>query len=104
MNDQNFKNLLQTADLNNQWARKVLTTERGLHAETLIIALARMAGSLMYRSFGLGDSIQPGTVVLSPKANIDGPKLMNLMIITLQHLGHKTLVESTIDTKSHLSG
>lgn len=93
----NFENLLKTADMFNEWTRKAVSTDRGLHAETLIISQARMAGTLMYMSFGLGNSFAPGTVVLSPRANIDGPKLMNVMIATLRQLGHKDFAEQDVN-------
>ena len=87
MTDEQHKALITAADYFNETARKLLTTEGRLHAETLIASVARMAGSMMYRSFGFDNTIEPGTAVLSEQANIHGPKLMNVMFVTLQQLG-----------------
>lgn len=89
MENENFKKLTSAAEFFNETARKLLATEQGLHAETLISSVARMSGSLMYRSFGFDQKIEPGTSVFSDQANIHGPKLMNLMLVTLQQLGQK---------------
>jgi hypothetical protein len=89
MSNEQQKALLAAADFFNQSARKLLTIEGRLHAETLIASVARMAGSMMYRSFNFDKTIEPGTAVLSDQANIHGPKLMNVMFATLQQLGDK---------------
>ena len=94
MDNHNHKKLLSAAAFFNETARKLIATERGLHAETLIISVARMAGALMYRSFGFDETIKPGTTVLSDQANLHGPKLMELMLVTLRQLGHKIGEES----------
>jgi len=96
-NDQQ-KALLAAASFFNEIAKKRLTTERGLHAETLIMSVARLSGSLMYKSFGLDDKLAPGTTVLSEQANQHGPKLMDMMLVTLQQLG-QPITEATVDTK-----
>lgn len=57
-------------------------------AETVIAAVARMAGSFLFRSFELPLSgIQPGAVVLSEEANQQGPRLIQLLSAVLQSLG-----------------
>lgn len=89
MTDEQHKALIVAADFFNESARKLLTIEGRLHAETLIASVARMAGSMMYRSFGFDKTIEPGTALLSDQANIHGPKLMNVMFVTLQQLGDK---------------
>jgi len=89
MNDEQHKALISAASFFNESSRKILTIDGKLHAETLIASVARMAGSLMYRSFGFDKAITPGTSVLSDQANIHGPKLMNVMFATLHQLGHK---------------
>lgn len=95
MTDEQYKKMTSAAEFFNEAARKFLITEHGLHAETLISSVARMAGSLMYRSFGFDEKIEPGTAVLSDKANIEGPKLMNGMYATLRQLGHQIGEENT---------
>jgi hypothetical protein len=79
MSNEQHKALIAAADFFTQSARKLLTVDGRLHAETLIASVARMAGSLMYRSFNFDQTIEPGTGVLSDQANIHGPKLMNDM-------------------------
>ena len=92
--DDNYKKLLSAAEFLNDTARKLLATERGLHAETLIVSVARMAGTLMYINFDFDKNIKPGTTVLSEHANLHGPKLMELMFVTLRQLGHKVTEEN----------
>jgi len=89
MNNEQHKALITAANFFNESARKLLAIDGKLHAETLIASVARMAGSLMYRSFNFDKTIEPGTAVFSDQANVDGPKLMNLMFATLQRLGDK---------------
>lgn len=90
MDNEKYKALIAAANLFNQISRKMLAVDGYLHAETLIVSTARMAGSLMYRSFGFDNKqIKPGTSVLSDHANLHGPKLMNMMLATLQQLGHQ---------------
>ncbi len=51
-----------------------------LHSETVIAAAARMAGTMLFRSFGLDTSkVPPGTAVLSNEANEKGPELLNIV-------------------------
>lgn len=96
MDNEKNKTLISAADFFCNTAKKLLTTERGLHAETLIISVARMSGSLMFRSFGFNQALEPGSTVLSEQANIHGPKLMNLMFATLQQLGN-TIGEASLN-------
>lgn len=89
MSNDQHKALLLAADFFNQSARKLLAVDGRLHAETLIASVARMAGSMMYRSFNFDKTIEPGTAVLSDQANIHDPKLMHVMFATLHQLGDK---------------
>ncbi|HEX5277991.1 MAG TPA: hypothetical protein VFW42_10015 [Fluviicoccus sp.] len=98
MDNEKHKKLIEAAVFFNEAARKLLVNEKGLHAETLISSVSRISGSLMYRTFGHPTTIEGGTAVLSDKANIFGPKLMNLMLSTLQQLGHK-IGEENINTE-----
>jgi len=79
--------LIESANYFNRAARTQLSQNDQFHPETVILALARTAGSLMYRSFGFDPGTAPGTTVLSDQANTEGPKLMNVMFATLQQLG-----------------
>ena len=56
-----------------------VTDERGVHAETAVAAVARMAGTFLFRSFGfhLPDA-KPGQPVLSEAANEQGPRLVEI--------------------------
>jgi hypothetical protein len=66
----------------------LLKTERGVHAETAVAGLARMAGTFLFRGFDFPlNEVQPGQVVLSGTANAEGPRLVELMGGVLAHLG-----------------
>jgi len=57
-------------------------------AETVIGAVARMAGSFLFRSFGLPlTGVKPGSVVLSDQANQQGPRLIQILGGVLQGIG-----------------
>lgn len=60
---------------------------RGVHAETAIAALARMAGTFLFRSFGFEiKGITPGQAVFSDQANEEGPRLLDILGSTLAAL------------------
>lgn len=57
-------------------------------AETAIVSVARMAGSLLLRSLDLPlTSMQPGSAVLSEQADLQGPRLIQLLGAVLQGIG-----------------
>lgn len=59
-------------------------------AEIVIGSAARMAGSFLFRSFGLPlTGIQPGSVVLSEQANQQGPRLIQILGGVLENIGVK---------------
>ncbi|WP_431633823.1 hypothetical protein ACQVBX_09340 [Dyella sp. KULCS107] len=63
-------------------------TGRAVHAETAIAAAARLSGSLLLRSFNLDiNKFEPGSVLLSEKANEEGPQLINILGSMLQNFG-----------------
>jgi hypothetical protein len=65
-----------------------LKTERGVHAETVVAGAARMAGTFLFRSFGFpNQGLEPGQVVLSDKANEEGPVLIQVLGGVLSHIG-----------------
>ena len=65
-----------------------LNTELGVHAETAVAGVARMAGTYLFRSFGLPMcDIQPGQVVLSDMANEQGPALIEILGGALTQIG-----------------
>lgn len=65
-----------------------LKTERGVHAETAVAGAARMAGTFLFRSFGLAaEGLEPGQVVLSEQANEAGPQLIQILGGVLSHIG-----------------
>ena len=53
-------------------------TPQGIHPGTVLAAAAWLAGTSLYRSFGYPQSPEPGTVMLSEKANQEFPKLLDL--------------------------
>ena len=65
-----------------------LRTDKGVHAETAVASVARMAGTFLFRSLGfqLGD-VEPGQVVLSEQANEAGPRLIQVLVGALAELG-----------------
>jgi hypothetical protein len=72
-----------------------LNTEQGVHAETAVAALARMAGTCLFRSFSFPMSeIQPGQIVLSDRSNLQGPVLMEILREALIQLGVSLNAES----------
>jgi len=53
-------------------------TPEGIHPGNVLSAAAWLAGTSLYRSFGYPQSPEPGTVMLSEKANQEFPKLLDL--------------------------
>lgn len=53
-------------------------TPQGIHPGTVLSAGAWLAGTSLYRSFGYAQTSEPGTVMLSEKANQAFPKLLDL--------------------------
>ena len=61
---------------------------RAVHPETAIAAGARMAGTMLFRSFSFDTSkMPPGSAILSDKANQKGPELMNILFAMLNKYG-----------------
>jgi hypothetical protein len=65
-----------------------LKTDKGVHAETAVASVARMAGTFLFRSFGfqLAD-VEPGGAVLSEEANDAGPRLIQVLAAALAEIG-----------------
>ena len=53
-------------------------TPQGTHPGTVLSAAAWLAGTSLYRSFGYAQHPEPGTVMLSEKANQGFPRLLEL--------------------------
>ena len=65
-----------------------LETERGVHAETAVAGIARMAGTFLFRSFDFPlKDLKPGQPVLSEQANEMGPELVTLLSGVLEDSG-----------------
>src|SRR5215471_12316155 len=65
-----------------------LKNDRGVHAETAIAAVARMAGTFLFRSFGFQlRDLKPGEYVLSEQANEQGSRLVQVLAGVLARLG-----------------
>jgi hypothetical protein len=63
-----------------------LGSGRAVQSETAIASSARLAGSLLFRSFELNIQLaQPGSIILSDEANEQGPQLIGTMSALLQH-------------------
>lgn len=78
-----------------------LADERGVHAETVIAGVARMAGTFLYRSFGFSFSdAKPGQPLLSEVANERGPRLVNVLQTVLTDTGiHPNLDKITDESR-----
>lgn len=103
---------LQISEAQNKTAKELvdlvagkLGSGRAVHPETAIASTARLAGSLLFRSFGLNVAdIQPGTAVLSDVANEEGPELINIMSAMLHHFGVTLNQERLSEEASRSSG
>lgn len=89
--------LIEAASFLDRSIRLFLSEEGALQVETWIVAVARMAGTLI-----LMDSLPPGaapagTTVLDQTIDQEGPRLVRLMLLTLAHLG-TSLEEGEIET------
>lgn len=65
-----------------------LGNNRATHPETVISAAARLAGTMLFRSFAIDTSkMEPGNPVLSVQANEAGPQLVTIVAIMLENYG-----------------
>lgn len=94
MKREDLSEIIETAGLLNRTLRKLIVTERGVHAETIISASSRMTGTLLLRHVApeVAD-LQPGSKLISETANRQGQTLMRTMFATLKQLGHNDLDE-----------
>lgn len=90
MTGSSFKHLVAATAHFHRLVRAQLITGDGLaHAQTQILGAARLAGLLMFRSFRIDTgSLSPGMQVPSAEAEIHGARLKEVLIATLQQLGH----------------
>ncbi len=89
MTQENFETIVHTADGFSKILRKKLSNGHANHPETLIASAARMSGTLLFRSFSHNlDEHEPGVKIPSEQADINTPKLVNLMLNSLKQLGH----------------
>ncbi len=98
MNSQNLQQIIEVADMLNRLLRKLVITKEGIHAETIVSAAARMAGTMLFRSFGDEAADLPaGSVVISDRANQQGPKLTSTLFAVLRQYGHTELDEQNLN-------
>lgn len=85
-----FKHLVAATAHFHRLVRAQLVTGSGLaHAQTQILGAARLAGLLMFRSFRIDTgALAPGMQVPSAEAEIHGARLREVLLATLQQLGH----------------
>jgi hypothetical protein len=94
MKTDNNEILLRTADMYIGVLRRFLTEETSVHPETLISSASRMAGTLMFRSFGFNtEKLEPGQTLLSNESNVKGQHLTSLVDSTLKSLGDNIDIE-----------
>jgi hypothetical protein len=81
-----------------------LNSQTGIHVGTFVSAAARLAGTCLFRSFELKlPDAKPGMAVLSEEANVEGPKLMDVMFRALQVMKVKLNKKGYMETpKGHL--
>ncbi len=94
MDHLNFKQVIETADLLDRTLRKLIISERGSHAETLVASSARMAGTMLLRhrlSEAAGYGFDPSAT--SGEAVRQAPMLVETLFATLCQLGHGELDE-----------
>lgn len=61
---------------------------REVDAVDVIAAASRMAGTMLFRSFGLDTGgAEPGMAILSEQANEKGPGLINTVLVMLERMG-----------------
>ncbi len=69
---------------------EALKLPNGVHPGTIVAAAARMAGTYLFRSFGLKlPGVNPGQFVLSNEANEQWPQLINIAGDALSKMGIK---------------
>ncbi|HEY1399059.1 hypothetical protein [Roseateles sp.] len=90
MTGSSFKHLVAATAHFHRLIRAQLITGEGLaHAQTQILGAARLAGLLMFRSFRVDTgALAPGMSVPSAEAEIHGARLREVLLATLQQLGH----------------
>lgn len=79
--------LLEAATAMADAAQRLLSRDGRLQAESLIVSQARLAGSVLFRSFAHGGGLPVGAPVLSEQADAWGPRLLDLLTSTLRQLG-----------------
>jgi hypothetical protein len=79
---------IEAASAFNQVIITKLTNEKGVHAETAISAVARMAGTYILRASGVPlEKFAPGTSILVDFANEQGQQVLGLVDQALASLG-----------------
>jgi len=97
MSDTDAHKIVEAANLLRSALHKLVVSEQGIHAETIVAAAARMAGTALHRAMpgGLHGAAE-GAVVLSDQANQEGQELTRLLFSTLRQLGHSKLDEQRL--------
>ena len=88
--------LIEAATFLDRTIRLFLSQEGSLQVETWIVAVARMAGTLILMQTLPDGAARPGTPVIAAAIDQEGPRLVRLMLLTLAHLG-TPLEESEIE-------
>ena len=97
MSDSNAKKIVEASDLLQSTLRKLIVSEQGIHAETIIAAAARMAGTALFHAMPGGlERLPQGSVAVSDQTNAEGQKLTRLLFATLRQLGHTAIDEQRL--------
>ena len=88
MNEIEQKHFDAAGAMSEAFANRLGGDTHAVHSETAIASASRMAGTMLFRSFGIDTSKMPvGAVVLSEQANERGPALLNTVIMMMQQYG-----------------
>jgi hypothetical protein len=89
MDRQNPEKMNQAAFAVYKYRVDAFEGQKGAHLGTIISAAGRLAGTSLFRSFAFpgSEGMKPGTVVLSEQANVEGGRLMGLLLAFVTHNG-----------------
>jgi hypothetical protein len=101
MKTDKIDDITRAADLLGGALRRLLATDQGLHAETAIASAARLAGTLVLRSFGRElAGVAPGTQIVSRTTDGYGRSLVDTLFVTLQQMGHPDMDGASLRGRS----
>jgi hypothetical protein len=89
MSQKDSQQFTEVVNLLGDVMRRLLATDEGLHAETLVASAGRMAGTMVVRGLLDGRAgLEPGQPVLAAEVDTHGRVLVDALLGTLRRLGH----------------